>query len=151
MIRNMAMRSVMAIKLLAAGLGFMVSLVCAQMIPDAPIRHFILPFFGDNGYKTWELRGLSGELRGEDVALIESLELRVFSGDERVLQENIIRSPHATLFLKEARAEGQSSLFVSGNGYEMSGRNWTWSGSDRRIEIRESARVTFSGGLNILN
>jgi len=122
-----------------------------QMIPDAPIRHFRLPMFGENGYKSWELRGLKGEYLSEEMALIEGLEVVVFSGDENVNEDNRIRSPKALIYLKESRAESESSLFVVGPGYEITGRNWTWEGLERKIIVREAVRVSFAGSVNILD
>jgi len=126
-------------------------LLLAQMVPDAPIRHFRLPMFGENGFKSWELRGLQGHYLSPEEALIEGLELVVFSGDETLEVQNRIRSPRALIHLKESRAEGDSSLFVIGPGYEISGRDWTWDGSSRTITVREAVRVAFAGSLDILN
>ena len=123
----------------------------AQMIPDAPIQHFKLPMFGENGYKKWELRGLKGHYHNEQEALVEGLELVVFSGDDKMEVENTIRSPKALIHLQESRAEGESSLFVVGPGYEIQGRNWVWEGLERKIIVRESVRVSFAGTVDILD
>jgi hypothetical protein len=122
-----------------------------QMVPDAPIQHFTLPMFGDNGYKSWELRGLKGHYLNADQALVEGLELVVFSGDEDLLEENRIRSPKALIDFETSRAEGDSSLFVVGPGYEIQGRNWTWDGIDRKIIVRQAVRVSFAGSVDILD
>ena len=137
-------------------LAFLISLMGSvvlfgQMVPDAPIQHFRLPMFGENGYKSWELRGLKGNYLSDEKAIVEGLELVVFSGDEFVFEETSIRSPKATIFLKEARAEGDSSLFVVGPGYEIQGRNWTWESSNRKIIVREAVRVSFAGTVDILD
>jgi hypothetical protein len=121
------------------------------MVPDAPIQHFRLPMFGEDGYKSWELRGLKGDYISESEALVTGLELIVFSGDEALFEETSIRSPKATIYLKEARAEGDSSLFVVGPGYEIQGRDWTWEGSNRKIIVRDAVRVSFSGSVDILD
>ena len=120
----------------------------AQMIPDAPIQHFKLPMFGENGYKKWELRGLKGHYHSDQEALVEGLELVVFSGDEDMQVENRIRSPKALIYLQ---AEGESSLFVVGPGYEIQGRNWLWEGLERKIIVREAVRVSFAGTVDILD
>ena len=126
-------------------------LLFAQMTPDAPIEHFRLPMFGENGYKTWELRGTRGHYLSEAEAMIEGLELVVFSGDEEMKEDNIIRSPKALIHLDESMAEGESSLFVIGPGYEIQGRDWTWSGGERKIIVRENVRVSFAGKIDILD
>jgi hypothetical protein len=122
-----------------------------QMVPDAPIQHFTLPMFGDNGYKSWELRGLKGHYLSPEQAMVEGLELVVFSGDATMLEENRIRSPKALIHFDTQRAEGESSLFVVGPGYEIQGRNWTWDGVDRKIIVREAVRVSFAGSVDILD
>jgi len=122
-----------------------------QMVPDALIQHFRLPMFGENGYKKWELRGLKGHYHSEEEAIVEGLELVIFSGDEALWVENRIKSPKAVINLKESLAEGESSLFVVGPGYEIQGRNWTWDGSERKIVVREAVRVSFAGTVDILD
>jgi len=125
--------------------------VYGQMVPDAPIEHFRLPMFGEDGYKTWELRGFRGHYLSEEEALVEGLELVVFSGDETVSEENRIRSPRARILLEEARAEGDSSLFVTGPGYEIQGQDWSWDGAERKIIVRKDVRVSFAGSVDILD
>jgi hypothetical protein len=121
------------------------------MVPDAPIQHFRLPMFGENGYKKWELKGLKGHYHSEEEAIVEGLELVVFSGDADLWVENRIKSPRAVINLKESLAEGKSSLFVVGPGFEIQGRNWTWNGAERKIIVRESVRVSFAGSVEILD
>ena len=123
----------------------------AQMVPDAPIQNFRLPMFGENGYKHWELRGLKGHYYSEELALVEGLEVVVFSGDEAMWEENRIRSNMALIHLKQSTAEGESSLFMTGPGYEIQGRNWTWDGKQRKIVVREAVRVSFEGSVDILD
>jgi hypothetical protein len=122
-----------------------------RMIPDAPIEDFRLPVFAENGYKSWELRGLRGHYQGEEAALVEGLELAVFSADEAMLREMLIRSPRAAIDFAETRADGASSLFVDGPNYEIAGRDWTWFGEEEKIVVRESVRVSFAGSINILD
>jgi len=131
--------------------GMPASWLLAQMTPDAPIEHFRLPMFGDNGYKEWELRGLRGHFLSDERVRVEGLELVVFSGDASVSEENLIRSPSALIYFPDSRAEGESSLFVLGPGYEIQGRDWTWSGTSRHIIVRDSVRVSFAGSLDILD
>lgn len=127
-------------------------LLLGQMVPDAPIEHFRMPMFGTDGYKTWELRGLRGHVLGDgERALVEGLELVVFSGDADMLEENLIRSPKAMIYFEASRAEGDSSLFVVGPGYEIQGRDWTWEGREQKIVVRDAVRVSFAGTVNILD
>lgn len=122
----------------------------AQMVPDAPIENFRLPMFGDDGYKTWELRGNSGEYIEEGHAVIKGLDLRVFSGDEAMLLETRILSPRADIYFDDAKAESDSSLFVSGPGYKIEGSHWSWDGKNKTILVQRRARVSFEQEINIL-
>lgn len=152
MIRRLAGLRPSPMRVMAPLAGVFASLVVlGQMVPDAPIQHFRLPMFGDNGFKSWELRGLKGSYLSESEALVEGLELVVFSGDEAVLEETSIRSPKATIYLKDARAESDSSLFVIGPGYEIQGRDWTWEGNEQKITVRKAVRVSFVGSVDILD
>lgn len=122
----------------------------AQMIPDAPIREFRLPLFGDNGYKEWELRGLEGHYLDAGSARVDGLDLLVFSGDADMLLENRIRSPSAVIEFEAARASGDSSLFMTGPGFEIEGRDWIWDGRRRNLTVGHSVRVVFESSLIIL-
>lgn len=122
----------------------------AQMIPDAPIRNFRLPLFGENGYKEWELRGLEGHYISEGEAGVDGLDLLIFSGDEQMELESRIRSPHALIEFEHSRASGQSSLFMTGPGFEIQGSDWIWDGKEKRLRVSRNARVIFEQQLIIL-
>ncbi len=134
----------------------LLALVClpfgagAQMTPDAPLKNFRLPMFGENGFKEWELRGVEGNYISPEQSEIIGLDLIVFSGDERSLEETRIRSPRARVFMKASRAEGDTSLFVSGLNFSLAGEDWTWDGNAHLITVRQNARVTFDEAIDIL-
>lgn len=120
------------------------------MRPDAPIRNFRFPVFGENGYRLWELRGVEGRYLSEDESLIIGMDLKAFSGDASMTLENRIRSPEARINFPETTAEGASTLFVTGPNYEVEGYNWKWQGTDKRMTVAEGARVVFFDSIDIL-
>lgn len=122
----------------------------AQMTPDTPLKDFRFPVFADNGYKLWELRGVEGRYLSESESIILGLDLKVFSGDAAMLLESRLRSPSAHVFIDEARAEGDSSIFLSGANFVLQGENWTWLGKEKRLVVRQDARVIFNGEINLL-
>lgn len=124
--------------------------LAAQMRPDAPIRNFRFPVFNDDGWKMWELRGVEGRFLTEDRGLILGLDLLVFSGDATLTLENRIRSPQALIDFEAKTAEGESTLFVTGPGYEIEGAGWHWDGIGKRMLVSEGARVVFQDSLQIL-
>lgn len=122
-----------------------------QMVPDAPIEQFTLPMFGEDGYKSWELRGFRGHYLGEDAALIEGMDLISFQGGEALDEDNRIRSPRAHVDFAKSEASGESSLFVTGQGYEIQGRDWTWYGKERKIVVRREVRVSLSAEITLID
>jgi hypothetical protein len=122
-----------------------------QMVPDAPIEHFSLPMFGEDGYKDWELRGFRGHYLGEEAAMIEGMELISYQGGAALIEDNRIRSPRADIDFAQSTASGKTSLFVTGPGYEIQGEDWTWFGKERKIVVRRKVRVSLSGGVTILD
>jgi hypothetical protein len=122
----------------------------AQMTPDAPLKDFRFPIFADNGYKLWELRGVEGRYLSETESVIFGLDLKVFSGDEAMLLESRLRSPSAHVYMDEARAESDSSIFLSGPNFVLQGEDWTWLGKEKKLVVRQDARVIFNGEINLL-
>jgi len=131
-------------------LGWIPTLLVAQMIPDAPIRDFRLPRFGEDGYKSWELRGVAGTYLNEDQVLVEGLDLLTFTGGLDLQVENRIRSPKALIDLSAETARGETSLFVTGPDFSIEGRDWIWSAGQESIIVRESVRVRIEDQIDIL-
>jgi hypothetical protein len=128
-------------------LGWQPCLHAHRIIPDAPVSHFKLPMFGSNGYKTWELQGKEGRYLNTDQILVDGMCLRVFSGDERLLQELVLESPHALIFIREHRAEGKDLLFISGATFTIIGKGWEWDGANKTIRVNHDVQVTFKESL----
>lgn len=120
------------------------------MTPDTPLRNFSFPVFGEDGYKLWELRGVEGRYISESESVILGLDLKVFSGDASALLESRLRSPRAHVYLDETRAEGDSSLFFSGENFVLQGENWSWDGRTKTMKVASAARVIFNDEIDIL-
>lgn len=119
----------------------------AQLVPDAPIVHFRLPMFGEDGWKTWELRGESGVYVNENRIDVEQMQLRLYRGGEDLFVETIIQSPLATLFPRDDLARGAGELVIDSATYQISGRDWTWNGVENRVDVRKDARVIYNAEL----
>lgn len=122
----------------------------AQMTPDTPLRNFSFPVFGEGGYKIWELRGVEGRYISETESIIIGLDLKVYSGDANNTLESRLRSPRAHVYLDERRAEGESSLFFSGENFILQGENWSWNGQTKTMKVASDARVIFNDEIDIL-
>jgi len=127
--------------------GLLTSAQAHRILPDAPVSNFKLPMFGCNGYKTWDLQGKEGRYVNQDEILVEGMRLRVFSGDERLLQEITLESPNATIFIHEHRALGKGLLFISGPTFNIVGKGWEWDGRNKTIRVNQDVQVTFKESL----
>lgn len=139
-------------KLPVPALGFLLALapLGAQITPEAPIRDFRLPMFGETGFKAWELQGDEGRYIDEDNSEILGLRLTVFAEDANNTVDYRIESPHARIRLNDSWATGNSSLTLVGPGFSLHGEDWTWNGEARTLTIQRKTRMILEGEIEIL-
>ncbi len=116
----------------------------AQMAPNAPVKNFKLPRFGDHGYTQWVLQGSRGIYDSAEQVRVEEMALRVYSGDERMALELSLDSPQATIRLEENRAFSDQSIRIEGANFTISGNGWEWIGETKEIVVRADTRVEFA-------
>lgn len=121
--------------------------VYAQMTPNAPVKDFRLPRFGENGYTQWVLQGARGIYDSDEQVRVEGMAMRVYTGDERMALELSMDSPEATLRLQENRAYSDSSIRIVGANFTISGVGWEWSGETKEIVVKYDTVVTFTQGI----
>ncbi len=120
-----------------------------RMTPDTPVREFLLPMFGPDGYKVWDLRGREGRYVAPNEIIVSGMTLRTFGSKDPANPETIIQSPIATINPEESTAEGEDLLQIQDTEghYSIIGRNWKWEGRENKITIRAEARVVFRQSL----
>jgi len=123
----------------------------AQMSPNAPVKNFKLPRFGDEGFIQWVLQGERGIYDSDEQVRVENMVLRVYSGDERMVRELSLDSPEATIRLLENRAFSEAPIRIEGANFEISGTGWEWLGGPKEIRVAAETAVEFeqniSGGM----
>lgn len=120
----------------------------AQMTPNAPVKNFRLPRFGENGYTDWVLQGDEGIYDSDEQVRVKKMGLRVYSGDERMARELTLDSPEATLRLQENRAFSDSAIAIVGENFTISGIGWDWSGATKEIVVKANAVVKYTDGFS---
>lgn len=120
----------------------------AQMVPNAPVKNFKLPRFGDDGFTQWVLQGERGIYDSEAQVRVEGMALRVYSGDERMALELSLDSPEATIRLQENRAFSDEPILIEGANFEISGTGWEWLGDPKEIRVAADSRVAFAQTIN---
>ncbi|WP_158279924.1 LptA/OstA family protein [Coraliomargarita sinensis] len=121
------------------------------MTPNAPVKNFRFPRFGENGYTQWVLQGEKGIYDNEEQIRVEDMALRVYSGDERMAKELTLDSPGATIRLKENRAFSKKAIKIVGANFTITGTGWEWIGATKEIVVEADTVVEFTqaitGGL----
>ena len=96
-------------------LCFVTASLYSQMTPNAPIKNFRLPRFGDNGYTMWMLQGDQGIYDKDEQVSVKQMAMRIYSGDERMALELSMDSPQGTLlFAKKTEATPKVLSRLSG-------------------------------------
>jgi len=116
-----------------------------KIAPSAPVRDFMLPMFGPDGYKIWDLQGAEGIYVDQHQIDVHDMKLRTWTGREPLQLDMTIESVYASIFPEENRAQGEDYIFIvqAHGNYSIIGRSWRWSGDERKIIIHADARVTF--------
>ena len=117
------------------------------MTPNAPIKNFRLPRFGDNGYTQWMLQGEQGIYDRDEQVSVKQMAMRIYSGDERMALELSMDSPQGTLLLQENRGYSESPIAIVGANFKISGIGWKWSGDTKEIIVKQDAVVKFTQGI----
>lgn len=119
-----------------------------NFIPDAPVVNFKLPMFNKDGHRTWFLSGKQGTYVNEGEVDVLGMKISIFSGDARDLLEATIESPRAVMFINENKAVGNDSIEVVGPSYHLTGKNWTWDGTLKKMSINKEVKVIFDQSMN---
>ena len=119
-----------------------------DIVPSAPVKDFRFPRFGENGYTRWVLQGSEGIYDSEEKIRVNGMELRIYTGDERMAIEMSLDSPQATLHLKEDKAYSDDVIEVAGRNFKMNGIGWEWQGATREIEVKGNAVVEFAQSIS---
>ncbi|MEM7790114.1 MAG: LptA/OstA family protein [Verrucomicrobiota bacterium] len=114
-----------------------------QMTPDAPVKNFRFPRFSEAGFVEWVLQGGEGIYDSDEQIRVNEMNLRVYSGDDRLVQELGLKSPQATIRLQENRAFSERSILIEGTNFTISGTGWKWNGVTKIVEVLDDATVSF--------
>jgi hypothetical protein len=131
----------------AGALALAGAVALAQISPDAPIRNFRLPFFENDGFRAWDLRGAEARARSPERVELVEMDLKVFRREPPGSIQVEIVAPHAVLRPALSEASGEDSIRIFNEDFEITGYDWTWHGRDNHVVIRRDVRVTFRAPL----
>ena len=120
----------------------------AEPIRLAPAVNWVLPLFTDaEGYRSMTLRGSEVRAIGRTIAVTD-LSITIFSGDAASTVDSILLSPSAVFLPEENLARGDKSVRFIRDDIEVTGVDWTYDHSVKKISLQQNVRVTFSAQLN---
>ncbi len=129
-----------------AGSGLFQVDAAESIQPKAPVENFRIPRFAENGFTQWVLRGERGLFQSEQQVMVEGMELRIYSADERKLVELSMESPQAEILIGENRAYSDAPIQITGGNFNLGGIGWDWLGDEKAIEVKSQAQVVFAEG-----
>jgi len=113
--------------------------------PDAEVKSFTFRKFNDQGLRLWDLSGKEAVFLSNNIIRVIEMQLAITS--TKGTGQTLMRSPSARIYVEDNSATGDGFIFVEGDGFSVEGKDWEWRGVERRIDVREGAKVTFDDAI----
>lgn len=113
--------------------------------PDpAPAVNWVLPIFTDQeGHRSMTLRGSEVRPQNSGAIVVTDLNITIFNGDAEARIDSILLCPTATFHLKENLATGEKAVRFIRDDIEVTGEQWAYDHSAKKISLLRNVRVTF--------
>ena len=121
----------------------------AGLAGSAPAKNLSMRLFTPQGYHQMNLQGNEARSVSSDRIDIVDMNIAVFSGDATARIDSVILSPAASFFLHESRASGDGAvrLIDYRNNFEVTGEQWVYENTLKKISIARNVRVTIHAAL----
>lgn len=117
---------------------------------SAPIQNFRLPSFDKAGVRTSFMRADEAVIVSNTQIDAKNMNFTLFTGDGSGRIDSILLSPSATAFTDKRIVTGKESVRFLRDDVEVTGEQWTYFHQEKRVLIRNNARVTFRDELKDL-
>jgi hypothetical protein len=136
-------KSILAAALLASIPG-----LAGQNVAVAPpATNWTLPLFTKEGYRQMTLRGDVVHPVDSNRIDIAGMDFTVFSGGPEARIDSVILSPEATFLINEKIAKGAGYVRLVRDDIEVTGQQWSYSYSEKKVLIMRKAHVVFHAAL----
>jgi hypothetical protein len=112
-----------------------------------PAKNWTLPLFTKEGYRSMTLRGSEVWPVTVDRIEVKDLAITTFTGGAAAKPETILLSPTATFYVNERLAAGPDLVRVIRDDIDVTGTDWSYDHTKRKIIIARNARVVFRAPL----
>lgn len=113
-------------------------------LENVGIRNAVVPGFGPDGVRSWELRASQVVPQDAGVVKARDILLSTFQGAK---VETLVQSPTARFRTEKGSAQSQSPIHLKGVGYEIRGVGWEWDANQSRIRIKSKVKAVFDDEL----
>jgi hypothetical protein len=115
-----------------------------------PAVNWVLPLFTDaDGFRSMTLRGSTVKPGPGGGIAVTDLNITVFSGDAAARVETVLLSHAAMFYPKESRAAGTDGVRAIRDEIEVTGQDWTYEHSGKKVSIRKNVRVVYQASLKL--
>jgi len=139
------------LRLLALAASLAAATAAADGPPSgaAPAKNLSMRLFTPQGYHQMDLQGNEARSISSDQIDIVDMNIAVFSGDAAARPDSVILSPAASFFLRESRASGDGAvrLIDYRNNFEVTGEQWVYENTRKKISIARNVRVVIHAAL----
>ena len=111
-------------------------------------KNVILPGFGPDGLRAWELRAVRAKPKPGGAVEARELTLVTYDG---VAVEVIAQSASAKLEPGSGRAASEATVRLEGPGYEVNGVGWEWDANKSRIRVKSEVKVLIEESFDLLH
>ncbi len=129
-------------QVVACGAAFAAS---DSVIMPGLVKNFELPNFDpDSGFKDWEVFGSTARYVGEKI-VITDLKLDLYDGKKTQVKRATFKSPLADVYPDLNEGGSNEKVEISGDGFNLTGKRWLWSGKQDKIDIYSDVVLDISG------
>ena len=120
----------------------------AQSSSEATGKNFALPGFTKEGYHRFQLRGTAARyIEGEKAYHVTDMNLTLFTGDAANRVDTVVLSPLATFLPTSHLARGDGLVRLIRDDMEVTGEQWTYDHSQKKVSLQKNTRIVFRAQL----
>ncbi len=121
-----------------------------QIKSSAPIKNFRLPSFNKTGVRISFMHADEAVIVSNTRIDAKNMNFTLFNSDGSGRIDCILISPLATAYTDKQMVTGPESLHFMRDDVDLTGEQWTYFHQEKRVLIKNNARVTFRDELKDL-
>jgi hypothetical protein len=133
-----------------AGASTILADTTPQIKSSAPIKNFRLPSFDKAGVRTSFMHADEAVIVSNTQIDAKNMNFTLFNSDGSGRIDCVLISPAATAYTDKQMVTGLDSVHFMRDDVDLTGEQWTYFHQEKRVLIKNNARVTFRDELKDL-